>query len=253
MADIEPRLPLEALFSPGGVGPAALRVVGRDLLVNDVYALGERVALLLLNLLDNILLVSSYAPRFTYPNGLGELQNGELVAVTDVDRPSVVAVHEKDEAVDEIVDVLERPRLRTVAVNRHILTLERLDNEVGDDTAIVGIHARTKGVEDTGDTDIDAILTHIAVREGLGDTLALVVACTRTDAVDMTPVVLPLRVLLRVPVNLRGRGDEETSLGALGETKHVQSTHEGGLDRLDRVVLVVGRRSGTCEVVDFCL
>lgn len=47
--------------------------------------------------------------------------------------------------------------------------------------------ARAIGVEDTGDANVDTILSLEPVREGLGNTLALVVTSTRTDRVDMSP------------------------------------------------------------------
>lgn len=47
----------------------------------------------------------------------------------------------------------------------------------------------TVRVENTRDTDIDTILTLEAVGEGLGHTLALVVASTGTDRVDVAPAV----------------------------------------------------------------
>jgi hypothetical protein len=52
------------------------------------------VAALLLDLFDDL------------PDGLGKLENGELVGVADVDRSGLVRVHEEDETVDEVVDVL---------------------------------------------------------------------------------------------------------------------------------------------------
>jgi hypothetical protein len=47
-------------------------------------------------------------------------------------------------------------------------------------------------------------------------------------------------------------GDEEPGLDSLGETEHVQRAHEGRLDRLDGIVLVVRRRGGASKVVDLC-
>lgn len=45
------------------------------------------------------------------------------------------------------------------------------------------------GVEDTCDAHIDAILTLETICEGFSDTLALIVAGTRADWVDVTPAV----------------------------------------------------------------
>ena len=46
---------------------------------------------------------------------------------------------------------------------------------------------RTVRVEDTCDTNIDTVLAVEAVGEGLCNALTFVVACTRTDGVDMPP------------------------------------------------------------------
>lgn len=64
------------------------------------------------------------------------------------------------------------------------------------------------------------------------------------------PVVLRLGVDLGVSVDLRGGGDQESSLGSLGQTEHVKGTHEGGLDGLNSVVLVVRRRGRAGKMVD---
>ncbi len=51
----------------------------------------------------------------------------------------------EDKTIDEIMDVLEGPGLHTITVDGHVLTLQGLDDEVGDDTTIVRVHSRTKG------------------------------------------------------------------------------------------------------------
>jgi hypothetical protein len=246
-------LPLEGLLGSASVGSSTLRVVDGHVLVDDVDPLGEGVALLLLDLLNDVLQVSveRSAMLSTHPDSLGEVENGELVAATNVDRSSVITVHEKDKTIDEVVNVLERSGLLAVTVNGHVLALESLDDEVGDNSAVVRVHTRTKGVENTGDSDIDTVLSHVTVGEGLSDTLALIVTGSGTDTVDVTPVVLSLGVLLGVTVHLRGGSDKEPCLGSLGETKHVERAHEGSLDGLDGVVLVVGRRGRAGEMVDF--
>ncbi len=69
-----------------------------------------------------------------------KLADGELVAVANVNRTSLVRVHQRYQAVDEIVDVLEGAGLVAVAVHGHVLALERLDDEVGYDPSIERIH-----------------------------------------------------------------------------------------------------------------
>jgi hypothetical protein len=114
--------------------------------VDDLDTLLE-VAVLLLNLLDDL------------SDGLGKLEDGELVRVSDVDGSGLVRVHEEDETVDKVVNVLhdcregkgrsqvsveehkerkgrqgmadlERSSLLSVTVDGHVLTLESLDDAV---------------------------------------------------------------------------------------------------------------------------
>lgn len=191
--------------------------------------------------------------RGTYSDGLGKLEDGKFVTVTNVDGSGLGAVHQEDETVNQVVDVLERSSLGSITVDGHVLALERLDDKVRDDSAVVGVHPGAERVEDSGNSDIDAVLPHVAVRQGLGDSLALVVARSGTNTVDVTPVVLSLGVLLGVTVNLGRRRNEESGLGSLGETEHVERTHERRLDGLDGVVLVVRGRGRAGEVVDLCI
>lgn len=185
---------------------------------------------------------------------------------------AVGTVHQEDKTVDQVVDVLERPGLRTVTVDGHVLALEGLDDKVRDDATVVRVHPGSEGVEDTSDTDVDAVLVHIPVGKGLGDTLALVVTSSDTGTVDVTPaakhvrdintrtratqafqsnsLVLMLGVNLGVTVNLGSGRDQEPSLGPLGQSEHVHGTHERGLDGLDGVVLVVRGGGGAGQVVD---
>lgn len=248
-------LPLELLLGSAGVGSSSLRVVDGHVLVDDADSLGKRVSLLLLDLLDNVLVcqpVFSLDAVSTHSDSLGKLEDGELVGRTNVDGSGLVTVHEEDQTIDQIVNVLEGSGLVSVTVDGHVLTLEGLDDEVGNDSTIVRVHSGTESVEDSGNPNLDVVLSHVTVGKGLGDSLTLIVTSSGTDTVDVTPVVLSLRVLLWVTVDLGGRGDEESSLGSLGKTKHVQGTHERSLDGLNGVVLVVRGRGGTGKVVDFC-
>ena len=55
---------------------------------------------------------------------------------------------------------------------------------------------------------------------------------------------------LGIAVDLAGRGLEDPRVQSLGEPEHVDRAHHRGLDRLDRVVLVVTRCGRAGEVVD---
>ena len=186
------RLPPEQLLRPGDVRLPSPRVV-RGVLLVDGGGVG----------VDNL------------ANLIGELLHRELPRVADVDRSGVFSVHESDEPVDEVADVLERSGLRAVAVDGHRGSLDGLLDEVGDDAAVVEGHAGTVGVENARDSNLEAVLAEVIESQGLGASLAFVVAWALADGVDVAPVVLRLRVLQRVAVDLGGGGEEEAGAGAL--------------------------------------
>lgn len=41
------------------------------------------------------------------------------------------------------------------------------DEQVGNDSSVVGVHPGSKGVEDSGNSDVDVVLSHEAVGKGL--------------------------------------------------------------------------------------
>ena len=146
---------------------------------------------------------------------LGELADGELAGIAEIDRAGEVVrrvVHQAQQALDQVVDIAEGARLRAVAVDRDGLALQRLDDEVRHDAAVVGVHARAVGVEDARHLDAQLVLAVVVEEQRLGAALALVVAGARADRIDVAPVVLGLRVDRRVAVDLGGRGLED--LGA---------------------------------------
>ena len=66
----------------------------------------------------------------------------------------------------------------------------------------------------------------------------------------MTPVILGLRVHIRVAVNFRGRGLQNFRFHPLGEAQHVDRAVHARLGCLHRIVLIVDGRSRTGEIVD---
>jgi hypothetical protein len=84
------------------------------------------------------------------------------------------------------------------------LTAQRLDDEIAHYPAVVGVHPWAVGVEDPHNLDAQVVLPVVVEEQGLGATNALVVARTDADRVDVSPVVLGLRVDLRATVDLTG-------------------------------------------------
>ena len=78
-----------------------------------------------------------------------------------------------DKSLDNVGYILRGPE-STMAMST-LLTLK------------MAIH--TVGVEDTGHADVNAVLTVVAIRERLRDTLTLVITCARTNRVHIAPAV----------------------------------------------------------------
>ena len=64
------------------------------------------------------------------------------------------------------------------------------------------MHPRTVRVEQAHDLDREIVLTPVVEEQRLRSTLALVVARARANRIHVAPVVLSLRVHLRIAVDL---------------------------------------------------
>ncbi len=186
---------------------------------------------------------------------LGEFANGEFAGVAEVDRAMHVrriigCFHHCDDAANEIIDITERAGLFTVAIERDVITFERLADEVADDSTIVRMHARAVGVEDAHDPDVDFVLAQVIEHQCFSCAFAFVVAGARADGVDVASVAFRLGVDIGVAVDFACGRVENSRADALGEAEHVDRAHDGGLGGLDGVELVVPGRRGAGEVVD---
>ena len=86
--------------------------------------------------------------------------------------------------------------------------------------------------------------------EGFSDALALVVATADTDGIDRAPVTLRLRVDLRIAVDLTRAGEQQPRPYSPRQAQHVISAEEAGFGCLDRIELIVNRRSRASEMPD---
>jgi hypothetical protein len=80
--------------------------------------------------------------------------------------------------------------------------------------------------------------------------LALVVARPGAEAVDVAVVVLALGMHGGIAVDLGRRRLHHAGAGALGELEQIQDADRIGLDRQDRIALVVPRRRRTRQIID---
>lgn len=225
-------LPAKVLLSPRGVRLALVRVVLQRVKVNHFGC--ARPA----DLLDEL------------DGKMCKVLDGEFLGVAEIDRLGVVAVHERNETINEVRHVLKRARRVAIAVDGKVFVFERLQDEIGNYAAVVPVHTRAICVEYPRNTHINIILAFITVAECLANALAFVVAGPRALAVDMAPVCFFLRVLLWIAVDFRSRGEQETGLDSLGQPKHVVGSKEACFEGLDGVGLVVDGASGASEMVD---
>ena len=93
------------------------------------------------------------------------------------------------------------------------------------------------------------MLAAIVEEQRLGAALAFVIAGAWTDRVHVAPVLLDLRVDMRIAVNLAGRGLQDGNAQPLGQPQHVDRADHTGLGRLHWVELIVHRRGRAGEIV----
>ena len=179
--------------------------------------------------------------------------DGEFIGVAYVDRAREIVgriVHQADHPFDQVVDILERAGLFTVAVDCDRFVAQCLDDEIRDYAAVVDVHLGAVGIENTDDFHRDAVFAVVAHEERFGTAFALVVARAQSQRVHVAPVILGLRMYQRVAVYFRGRSLQDLGAVVTRHAEHVHRTDDRSLRRLDRVVLVVDRRGGAGEVVD---
>ena len=160
-------------------------------------------------------------------------------------------IHETQEAFDQIVDVAERSCLLAFAKNRDRIALQGLHDKVRYDPAIVGMHTRAVGVENTCDFDVQTMLAVIIEKQCFGAAFAFVVAGTNADRIHVAPIGFGLRMHGRVAVNFAGGCLEYAAAKTLRQAEHIDCTVHGGLCCLYGVVLVMHRGCRTGEIVDF--
>ena len=112
------------------------------------------------------------------------------------------------------------------------------------------MHPRTVGVENPGNLDLDAVLTMIVKEQGLGAPLAFVIARARADRIDISPIILGLRMHRRIAVDFTGRGLQYLATEPFGQAQNIDCAVNGCLGCLHRIVLIMHRRRGAGEVVN---
>lgn len=220
--------PVEEGLRFGDIGAALFRVVGGEGFVDDGRGgIGEG---------DDL---------------MGEVEDAEFGGVADVDGPGFGGIHQADGGFNEIVYVAERTGLRAVAIDGNGLVVEGLDDEVGDDAAVVRMHAGAVGIENASHSDGNVVLPVIVEKKRLRAPLPLVITGADSNRVDVAPISFGLRVNVGIAVYFAGGGLEDFTLKPLGEAEEVESAKHACFHCLDGVGLIMERRCGTGKIVDF--
>ena len=181
-----------------------------------------------------------------------EVEDRKLDWITEIDRScdGEVDAHKFYDRVDQIIYVAERARLLSLSIDRDRLSFQRLDDEIRDNSAIVGMHAGTISVEDACHLDRNAILPEVVKKERFSAPFALIVAGAKADWIDITPVALFLGMLKRIAVDFACGSLENFCIFTLCKSKHLHRTKHVCADRLHRIMLIVDGRGGAGEIVD---
>ena len=141
----------------------------------------------------------------------------------------LVRFRQAQEAVDFVADVAEAAGLAAVAVDGEVFAAQSLLHEVGDDAAVVELHARAVGVEDADDARIDLVIAVIGHGDGFGEALGFVVDRARADGIHVAPVGFFLRMLERIAVALGGGRDQILRAVFVGDVEGVKGSERADL------------------------
>ena len=125
-----------------------------------------------------------------------------------------------------------------------------MPDEVRHDPTIVGVHARSIGVEYSHDTNIDVIHAVVVHEQRFSDPFSFVIARANTDGIDISPVTFRLRMHLWITIDFAGAGLQNPGTAPLGHPQDIDGPHDRCFHRLDRIVLIVPRCCRTSQVVD---
>src|SRR5260370_12495986 len=106
-----------------------------------------------------------------------------------------------------------------VAVNCDALVAQGLDDEVRHDTTVIGSHAWTVGIENSCHLDAQVVLATIVEEQSFCTTLAFIVAGSQADRIDVAPIILRLRMNIRIAIYLRCRRLQNLAPYPLRQTK----------------------------------
>src|SRR5262249_2954177 len=130
--------------------------------------------------------------------------------------------HQPNEAIHEVIDIAERAGLTTIPVDSNIMGAERLNDKIRNDAPVIWMHARAVGVKNPRYLDGQMVLAAVVEKQGFCATLAFIIARTRANGIDVTPILFCLRMHRRVPIDFWGRRLQGLGLHPFCEGTHVE-------------------------------
>jgi len=187
------------------------------------------------------------------PDFFGKLVYRHFSRIADVDRLMVVALRQFKDAVDQIRDEAEAPRLRAITKHRQRFILKGLRGKSRDHPAVIGSHAGPVGVKDSNNMGVDPMVAVIGHDHGFSEAFGFVVHATRTHGIHIAPIVFRLRMDQRIAVTFRGRRLNIGGALSPGQTQGLMSperTHFQGLNGQFKVINRACRRGKVKDVID---
>src|SRR5215469_6642449 len=114
----------------------------------------------------------------------------------------LVAPREAKNPFDLIRNVTETSRLAAIAIDCQLVATQGLSQEIGNDTTVAHLQARSIRVKDAHQVSIYILVTVIGHYKRLRETLGLVIDRARTYGIDIPPIFLGLRMLVRISITL---------------------------------------------------
>src|SRR5262249_31342201 len=143
----------------------------------------------------------------------------ELTWIANVHRARylVTGLHYSNYGFDHIIHVAKTSRLLAVAVDRDILPLQCLHNEVRHHSAVIQMHARSISIKDARHLYAQSVLTVVVKEQRFSAALAFVVTAAHPNWIDAAAIAFDLWVDFRIAVHFARRRLQYLGTQTLGE------------------------------------
>jgi len=135
----------------------------------------------------------------------GEIKNGHLRWITDINRLVIVAQRETENAIDQVGYITKAARLATIAKHRQGFMVKRLTDKCWYDSAIFQTHPWPISIKDPDNFSIHSMIAVVGHRYRFGESFSLIVHPTGADRINVAPIILALRMDQRITIAFRGR------------------------------------------------